>query len=75
MSLTDRLDINFLWEYAGLITISLMTYKNDSISYHLFPSKDQQQWGFGYDECYYFPSFGLGPLLLICWTGWEEYST
>lgn len=75
MKLTEKLSVDWR-KWAGLITISLMIYKDDSISYHLFPEKDHQQWGFDdANEWPWFPSFGLGPLLLICWTGWEEYST
>jgi hypothetical protein len=73
MKLTEKLSVDWR-KWAGLITFSLTTYKDDAVYYHIFPEKDYQQWGFDSVNKYpFFPSFGLGPLLLICWTDLEEY--
>jgi len=52
---------------AGLFTMEI-TKDNKIFDIHFIVKKKQRQWGFE-EEWYDGPlySFGLGPLILICW--------
>lgn len=66
--------IDILWRKAGLISFGWVYGENKSIDFHLFPSIQYWQWGYGQD--WYdgpLPYLGLGPLLLICWLEWLEW--
>lgn len=67
INLTRSLSVSF-GKYAGRFTIGIdMLIEQKSVYYHFFPYEEQRQWGFLDERHYAGQSFGLGPLLLVCW--------
>lgn len=67
INLTRSLSVSF-GKYAGRFTIGIdMLIEQKSVYYHLFPYQEFQQWGIDEEKYFYGYSFGLGPLLLVCW--------
>lgn len=57
----------WLWDGAGLVSVCIMLGRWE-INVHLLPARRSQQWWYlrtWWDGYLY--SFGLGPLLLLCW--------